>query len=128
MPRIFVDTSAWYALLDKTDSFHASATGYTERFQISPYCPEALHTSVTADAYLRRITPKERGSFKAIYDATSYHTTIKKSQKTQTSTSPSVNVSSSLITTKPSAYAIDVIRPDPLNVGYATSPASLTGR
>lgn len=27
MPRIFIDTSAWYALLDKTDSFHASATG-----------------------------------------------------------------------------------------------------
>jgi len=26
MPQIFVDTSAWYALLDKTDSFHASAT------------------------------------------------------------------------------------------------------
>ena len=49
-------------------------------------------------------------------------------QKTQTSTSPSVNVSSSPITTKPSAYAIDVIRPDPLNVGYATPPASLTGR
>ena len=49
-------------------------------------------------------------------------------QKTQTSTSPSVNISSSPITTKPSAYAIDVIRPDPLNVGYATPPASLTGR
>jgi len=27
MPRIFVDTSAWYALLDKTDYFHTSATG-----------------------------------------------------------------------------------------------------
>jgi predicted nucleic acid-binding protein len=25
MPKIFVDTSAWYALLDKTDSFHSHA-------------------------------------------------------------------------------------------------------
>jgi predicted nucleic acid-binding protein len=25
MPQIFVDTSAWYALLDKTDSFHSHA-------------------------------------------------------------------------------------------------------
>ena len=25
MPEIFVDTSAWYALLDKTDSFHSEA-------------------------------------------------------------------------------------------------------
>nr|QNO43737.1 hypothetical protein HIDCGLNP_00003 [Methanosarcinales archaeon ANME-2c ERB4] len=32
------------------------------------------------------------------------------------------------IATRPSACAIGVIRPDPLNVGYATPPTSLTGR
>jgi len=28
MPRIFVDTGAWYALLDKTDSCHAHAVEF----------------------------------------------------------------------------------------------------
>jgi len=47
---------------------------------------------------------------------------------TQTSTSPSVSTSSPPIATIPSAYPIDVIRLDPLNVGYATPSTSLTGR